>query len=240
MFAALLFVAILTSGHTASLMRLSTQEMIEAESSDTCKLCSCSKDEDYGGIDVDCWGLDLTSAPTTYPAWTTSLALGGNKITSLQKTQFDSLIHLKSLDIGTNALTELPHGVFQALKGLKNLYLDHNKIGKVCQGHFKQLTQLQYLGLNNNLLKSIPDTVFDAQGQVSELSLQNNQLSSIPVGLFSKTKKLQAVNLSGNPLSCSCSLFENLVRIEDKTGICDKKVDLGIMKKENRKKFCDK
>ncbi|XP_013865310.1 leucine-rich repeats and immunoglobulin-like domains protein 1 [Austrofundulus limnaeus] len=156
--------------------------------------CTC------GGDSVDCSGLELTATPPDLPAWTVSLNLGNNKLTSIIAEAFVNLPNLSELRLDHNELTSIPD-LGRASK-IVSLYLHHNKIRSIDGQRIRELVSLETLDLSNNDITELRVQCFPAGLQIRDLYLSNNKISALELGALDRLgPTLQILRLSRNRIS---------------------------------------
>ncbi|XP_036804970.1 slit homolog 1 protein isoform X2 [Oncorhynchus mykiss] len=187
-------------------------------------LCTCV------GATVDCHGLGVRNIPKNIPRSTERLDLNGNNLTTISKTDFSGLKHLRVLHLMENQISNIERGAFDDLKELERLRLNRNHLTQLPELLFQKNEALARLDLSENAIQAIPrrafrgatdirnlqldknhitcieEGAFRALRTLEVLTLNNNNISSIPVSSFNHMPKLRTFRLHSNSLRCDCHL----------------------------------
>uniref|UniRef100_A0A8C7KQJ8 Slit homolog 1b (Drosophila) n=1 Tax=Oncorhynchus kisutch TaxID=8019 RepID=A0A8C7KQJ8_ONCKI len=187
-------------------------------------LCTCV------GATVDCHGLGVRNIPKNIPRSTERLDLNGNNLTTISKTDFSGLKHLRVLHLMENQINNIERGAFDDLKELERLRLNRNRLTQLPELLFQKNEALARLDLSENAIQAIPrrafrgatdirnlqldknhitcieEGAFRALRTLEVLTLNNNNISSIPVSSFNHMPKLRTFRLHSNSLRCDCHL----------------------------------
>ncbi|XP_070965621.1 slit homolog 1 protein-like [Oncorhynchus clarkii lewisi] len=187
-------------------------------------LCTCV------GATVDCHGLGVRNIPKNIPRSTERLDLNGNNLTTISKTDFSGLKHLRVLHLMENQISNIERGAFDDLKELERLRLNRNRLTQLPELLFQKNEALARLDLSDNAIQAIPrrafrgatdirnlqldknhitcieEGAFRALRTLEVLTLNNNNISSIPVSSFNHMPKLRTFRLHSNSLRCDCHL----------------------------------
>uniref|UniRef100_A0A8L0DTF5 Slit homolog 1b (Drosophila) n=1 Tax=Oncorhynchus mykiss TaxID=8022 RepID=A0A8L0DTF5_ONCMY len=163
-------------------------------------LCTCV------GATVDCHGLGVRNIPKNIPRSTERLDLNGNNLTTISKTDFSGLKHLRVLHLMENQISNIERGAFDDLKELERLDLSENAIQAIPRRAFRGATDIRNLQLDKNHITCIEEGAFRALRTLEVLTLNNNNISSIPVSSFNHMPKLHTFRLHSNSLRCDCHL----------------------------------
>uniref|UniRef100_A0AAY4DIZ3 SLIT and NTRK-like protein 5 n=1 Tax=Denticeps clupeoides TaxID=299321 RepID=A0AAY4DIZ3_9TELE len=137
----------------------------------------------------------------------TTLHLGDNGISEVEKGAFNGLAGLKRLHLNNNKIEVLREDFFVGLESLEYLQIDYNYITSVEANAFSKLRHLEVLILNDNLLSSLPTNIFQYV-PLTHLDLRGNQLKLLPyTGLLEHMNKIVELQLEENPWNCSCELI---------------------------------
>uniref|UniRef100_A0A674A7K8 Slit homolog 1b (Drosophila) n=1 Tax=Salmo trutta TaxID=8032 RepID=A0A674A7K8_SALTR len=187
-------------------------------------LCTCV------GATVDCHSLGVRNIPKNIPRTTERLDLNGNNLTTISKTDFSGLKHLRVLHLMENQISNIERGAFDDLKELERLRLNRNRLTQLPELLFQKNEALSRLDLSENAIQAIPrrafrgatdirnlqldknhitcieEGAFRALRTLEVLTLNNNNISSIPVSSFNHMPKLRTFRLHSNSLRCDCHL----------------------------------
>ena len=151
-----------------------------------------------------------------------SLDLNGNKLTTIDRNDYNGLASLTFLFMKYNEIKYIPKGWLQRCPNVQEIYMEGNGIEEVEFGAFDGLNNmkildlsnnsitdisfvlyflpnLQYIFLNDNKITSINKWTFPLSAKV--VFLQFNQISDIAVGTFSDLSELHVVHLEYNRLA---------------------------------------
>ena len=124
-----------------------------------------------------------------------------NNISTVQKSDFQSVQSLFSLDITFSNVRLVEDGAFSLLTNLRILNLANNDIQNLSANSFKGLTRLVSLDLSGNKNCGISKAVFTYIGTVEELNLGNMNIKILENGLFDNVPKLKKLRLYLNALT---------------------------------------
>ncbi len=130
-----------------------------------------------------------------------SLNLRGQRINSVQATDFAGLSNLTTLNLYDNDLTSLPAGVFDDLHNLRFLSLYNNDLTALSASAFDELSALRFLSLDSNRVTSLPANAFSNLPQLQTLSFSGNGLTALSAGALDSLSNLRELLLDGNALT---------------------------------------
>ncbi|XP_061074836.1 amphoterin-induced protein 1-like [Conger conger] len=198
------------------------------------KTCICASNI------VSCSKRNLTTIPTTLPAytavldvsynsidrlsaqWTTvplpklhNLLLSHNGLNFISTEAFLYVTHVRYLDLSSNSLRQLEESMFEPLKCLEVLLLYKNCITQIDRSAFSGLDNLQKLYLSQNQVSRFPLELVKGKTQLEKLSLldvSSNRVKNLPI---QELKVLHAWIKNGlyfhdNPFACNCDLYNML------------------------------
>ncbi|KAM3869616.1 trophoblast glycoprotein-like [Diretmus argenteus] len=147
--------------------------------------CVCARDSGT----VTCHDGEDTEVPGGIPEWTSTLILGGNNISTLQRGAFSSNgtdLEITHLSLSYNGIQVIEPYAFLGLSRLHLLDLSHNRLVSISARAFHGLLELRSLYLNSSLLSPATAQLSDALGTQSlrnlhRLELAGNRLTSIPL-----------------------------------------------------------
>jgi Leucine-rich repeat (LRR) protein len=171
---------------------------------------------------------NLTQVPFDIPVETTSLNLGGNRISRLTAEDFSRLVALNELFLNDNVITLIEPAAFQNLSQLQFLWLQRNQIPRLEAGDFTGLLGLETLRLDDNVISVIAQGTFGDLSTLRELNLNSNRLSQVNTESFEGLTNLIRLNIAENlddpegrgecfvrylPLHVECTIFLRLLRL---------------------------
>lgn len=180
---AVAFYALLAAYMTMSveLKNLSSNQINDDKSylasNDSCRH-SCHEAESHGSVTANCTGAECTGVPYGLRSNTTKLILAFNKIKTIRKNAFRSLVNLIYLD------------------------LSHDQIEVFIRGCFEPLGKLMFLNLSFNPgITSFPEGIFNPLRNLRHLNLKRTQKScDFNQRLFSNPNSLKVLTFDWNNL----------------------------------------
>ena len=155
-----------------------------------------SKPESYiKKINLEGNHLKLDGNLSVFPKSVEYLQLGGNMLSKIEATDFETFTHLTYVNLGGNGIRNVASGAFDKLKQLAKIDLSDNKIGDLPKGIFQHNQKLSVITFENNRLTSIPD--LSGIKQLNRLFLQRNQIKTV-VGSRFGLPLISYVNLASN------------------------------------------
>ncbi|KAL3970943.1 syntaxin-binding protein 6 [Sarotherodon galilaeus] len=147
--------------------------------------CICTRDSGT----VTCRDGDYTEVPRDIPEWTSTLALTGSNISTLQRDAFmtnGTELEMTTLSLSYNGIQAIEPYAFLGLSQLHLLDLSHNQLEFISSRAFHGLPELRSLYLNYSVLPAATTQLSDALNTQSlrnlhRLELAGNKLTSIPL-----------------------------------------------------------
>lgn len=130
--------------------------------------------------------------------------LNGNRLTGLNKNDFQGFVNLKSLDLSANELygqDDLEEGVFDNLTSLEELKLTNNSISFLQNKLLIKLKNLKSLDLGHNYIEELPPLFLRTNSALENLDLSSNKILNFDSSALSVPSKLKTLNLSANYIS---------------------------------------
>uniref|UniRef100_A0A3P8XKQ5 LRRCT domain-containing protein n=1 Tax=Esox lucius TaxID=8010 RepID=A0A3P8XKQ5_ESOLU len=167
--------------------------------------CVCARDN--GTITCsDGWDTELLG---DIPAWTTTLILTRNNISTLHTGAFSSnngtSLQLTTLSLSHNGIVAIEADAFITLSRLRLLDLSHNRLTYISDRAFHGLYELSSLYLNDSLLspavEQLPNALHgtDTLRNLHRLELSGNRLKAIPISRLDRFK-LHTLVLTNNSI----------------------------------------
>ncbi|XP_033121603.1 G-protein coupled receptor GRL101-like [Anneissia japonica] len=97
------------------------------------------------------------------------LDISGNSIRAVKNTDFQQLVHLRTLCIQNNMITSLSGDIFKDLHNLKYLDIRGNGLKSIDLKTFAGLSNLEYLDISGNNIDEFDKTVFKDLASVKKL-----------------------------------------------------------------------
>ncbi|XP_014216739.1 toll-like receptor 6 [Copidosoma floridanum] len=126
------------------------------------------------------------------------LQLSGNSLDVVPGALRDMGI-LKMLDLGENRISSLERANFEGLSGLYGLRLMNNAIGNVTRDVLAEMPALQILNLAKNKIEYLDPVAFRGNPMLQAIRLDSNLLSDID-GVFAGITSLLWLNVSDNSI----------------------------------------
>ncbi|KAG5685074.1 hypothetical protein PVAND_014275 [Polypedilum vanderplanki] len=163
---------------------------------------------------LDCSSLSFTSIPNDIPNTVVALNMSFNQLT-LSDTTFEQCCHqIQELDLSNNKISSVNRKDFETLTNLTTLILRNNSISHFEPETFKSNMKLERLDLSQNPLQLQQSTSdgFLINSRLEELNLDYCNLNEIPEGSFRGITQLKNLSLRGNQFDehMDVSAFENL------------------------------
>ncbi|XP_077297692.1 uncharacterized protein LOC143919287 [Arctopsyche grandis] len=120
------------------------------------------------------------------------------------------------LNFNHNKLTIIDFSYFDKLVHLKYLYLSHNLLSSVIGFDWCHLTELLYIDLSNNFLMTLPFNFFENSKNINHINLNNNYLKYISNSLSKELPSVSRLEIQENPLldfKDRSQMYPNLKRL---------------------------
>ncbi|KAK2859706.1 hypothetical protein Q5P01_004326 [Channa striata] len=126
-----------------------------------------------------CVKSNLSAVPLDIPSTVKGFDLSTNKISRIQRSDFDNLSQLENLVLNHNFISQVEIGAFSRLTKLNKLNLNNNKLFELGENLFKGLANLTELRVNGNRIKTVASTAFESLGNLKLLDISRNKLYHI-------------------------------------------------------------
>ncbi|KAK2859707.1 hypothetical protein Q5P01_004327 [Channa striata] len=150
-----------------------------------------------------CVKSNLSAVPLDIPSTVKGFDLSANKISRIQRSDFDNLSQLENLELNRNFISQLEIGAFTGLTKLKKLNLNNNKLFELGENLFKGLANLTELRVNSNRIKTVASTAFESLGNLKLLDISRNKLCHITMVhlILQHLPRLRELFIRSNDLS---------------------------------------
>lgn len=136
-----------------------------------------------------------------------SLALAGNKLTSIPSHLIMGLISIQKIDLTDNQIIMKDEQFLNSVY-LKEFYCVKCQITNIGSNTFKDMTGLQKLDLSFNKLVNIPENAFETNMHLKQLKIENNNLKIFPIKIFEHLPELRELCLDDNNFTTGDELTE--------------------------------
>ncbi|XP_062547020.1 uncharacterized protein LOC134212826 isoform X2 [Armigeres subalbatus] len=159
-------------------------------------MCTCSMIDKLKR--ADCSHEQLINAYTDVPTGVEILDLSINKISSIEKDDFQEYKQLIKLFLSENSIETISMNAFANLKKLLVLDLSHNRLEKLHEDLFETNENLIELNLSHNNFMAIQNQPFLKSPSIMTLDLSECKIPQIYENSFVYLPKLTMMDLSGN------------------------------------------
>lgn len=128
---------------------------------------------------VDCCCRRLATIPDDLPRDATTVKLGFNQLTEVQRKQLGGLSQLELLDLESNTISRVEAGSFVHTGSLKTLRLCSNQLTELAENLFQGLSKLTYLDLSSNFIHFIHASTFQYLPSLQTVLLESNRLKEM-------------------------------------------------------------
>lgn len=157
---------------------------------------------DANWIKCDNFGLDSKRIRKLILPYSIETAdFSNNHLTSLERTQFEGLMDLKSISFRNNFLKKIPISVFKGSYNLEDLDISMNQLTELhSSGVFKKNINVKKFKANNNMLKDIKKKVISSWKNLEHLDVSNNRLTKLSGGMLVAATNLYYANFANNKI----------------------------------------
>nr|XP_046226819.1 toll-like receptor 22 [Scatophagus argus] len=144
----------------------------------------------------------LKVVPRDIPSTVKSIDLSGNKISTIEMSDFKNLPLVIQLDLNYNNISRINPGSFADLISLSRLNLNSNKLVKLGDGIFEGLSNLTVLRISSNLITLVESTTFKSLSGLKLLDISYNKLHRLTIvhSILQQLPNLQDLSLKHNNL----------------------------------------
>lgn len=150
------------------------------------------------------------------PGFLVNLDMSYNSIETLQTSQFEEFVSMRSMNLSHNRIHDLPRDVFDTHSvSLVTLCLSHNRMPALPFHVFTKVVNLKMLDLSHNSIVTILDHFFKFNKHIEVLLLNDNKISKLTSNALADLTALKTLDLSNNAITAvSKGLFDSLNRLE--------------------------
>ncbi|KAI4887091.1 hypothetical protein NFI96_000580 [Prochilodus magdalenae] len=151
--------------------------------------------------------------PSSLPNTTCCQNFTGSSFTNLSWTALGSLPKLEILDLSFCNLTHIDEAAAGfTFSSLRKLYLGHNQLQSLPIKFLADAYSLELLDLGSNRIENLPVDFLQNSTGLRVLLLDGNRMQFLPSSVLQPS--LQRMDLEGNPWHCTCSLVEELRKVQ--------------------------
>lgn len=150
-----------------------------------------------------CVKRKLVAVPQDIPSTVTGFDLSQNRLSRIQKDDFNNVPLLTQLDLNHNYISRIDDRAFARLIFLKRLNLNNNKLFKLREDLFKGLSNLTELLINKNHINIVASTTFKPLTSLTTLDFSQNKINHIiqVQSMLQHLPHLRKLSVKGNSLT---------------------------------------